>query len=181
MNQRTNNNALGLTSLKWYRHYMYQEKKKEGDWPVLRKPWMHQYVDLRTTLEIAKKVYRNGKKNKCIDISSDKLEKSHTRKPGYGKGNLWKGNLWKGNLRKESESLLIAVHNNAIKTNYIKAKIDNTQQNSKRKLCGEKDETINHISKCSQLTQKEYKRRHDWLVKVIHWELCKKSKFYLWE
>ena len=25
--------------------------------------------------------------------------------------------------------------------------------------------------------QKEYKTRHEWVGKVIHWELCKKSKF----
>ena len=33
------------------------------------------------------------------------------------------------------------------------------------------------ISKCSQLAQKEYKRRHDWVGKVIQWEMCKKLKF----
>ena len=39
-------------------------------------------------------------------------------------------------------------------------------------------ETINHIiSECSKLVQKEYKTRHDWGGKVIHWELCKKMKF----
>ena len=32
-----------------------------------------------------------------------------------------------------------------------------TQQNSRCKLCGDKDETINHIiNKCSKLAQKEY-------------------------
>ena len=41
-----------------------------------------------------------------------------------------------------------------------------------------KIKTINHIIReCSKLAQKEYKTRHDWVVKVIHWELCKKSKF----
>ena len=25
--------------------------------------------------------------------------------------------------------------------------------------------------------QKDYKTRHDWVGKVIHWELCKKFKF----
>ena len=40
------------------------------------------------------------------------------------------------------------------------------------------DKNINHIiSKCSKLAQKEYKSRHDWVGKVIHWELCKKLKF----
>ena len=52
------------------------------------------------------------------------------------------------------------------------------QQNSKCRLCGDRDETINHtISKCSKLAQKEYKTRHDWVSKVIHWEMCKKFKF----
>ena len=38
--------------------------------------------------------------------------------------------LRRGNLKRETESLLIAAQNNAIRTNYIKAKIDKTQQNS---------------------------------------------------
>ena len=33
------------------------------------------------------------------------------------------------------------------------------------------------ISECSKLAQKEYKTRHDWVGKVIHWEMCKKFKF----
>ena len=36
----------------------------------------------------------------------------------------------------------------------------------------------NHIiSECSKLAQREYKTRHDWVGKGIHWELCKKFKF----
>ena len=27
------------------------------------------------------------------------------------------------------------------------------------------------------MAQKEYKARHDWVGKVIHWEMCKKFKF----
>ena len=53
-----------------------------------------------------------------------------------------------------------------------------TQQNSRCRLCKDRDETINHIiSECSKLAQKEYKTRPDWVGKVIHWELCKKLKF----
>ena len=86
--------------------------------------------------------------------------------------------LRKGNLKKETESLLIAVQVNAVRTNYIKAKIANTQQNCKSWLCGDRDETDNHIiSECSKLAQKEYKTRYDWVGKVIHWELCKRLKF----
>ena len=51
------------------------------------------------------------------------------------------------------------------------------QQNSKCRLCSDRDETINHISECSKLAQREYKARHDWVGKVIHREMCKKFKF----
>ena len=79
---------------------------------------------------------------------------------------------------RETESLLIAAQNNAIRTNHIKATIDKTQQNSKCRLHGDRDEMVNHIiSKCNKLALKEYKTRHDWVVKVIHWDMCKKLKF----
>ena len=66
---------------------------------------------------------------------------------------------------------------NAVRTNHLKARIDKTQQNSKCRLCSDRDETINYISECSKLAQKEYKTRHDWVGKVINWEMCKKFKF----
>ena len=51
-------------------------------------------------------------------------------------------------------------------------KIDNMQQNSKYRLWGERDKTVNHIiSECSKLIQKMYKNRYDWVGKVIYWEL----------
>ena len=86
--------------------------------------------------------------------------------------------LRKGNFKRKTESLPMAAQNSAIRTNHIKATIDKPQQNSKCRLCGYRDETINHIiSECSKLAQKEYKARHDWVGKVIHWEMCKKFKF----
>ena len=86
--------------------------------------------------------------------------------------------LRKGNLQKETEYPLIASQNNAVRTNHIKARIDKTQQNSKCRLCGYSDETINHIiSECSKLAQKEYKTRHDCVGKVNRWEMCKKFLF----
>ena len=33
------------------------------------------------------------------------------------------------------------------------------------------------ISEFNKLAQKQYKIRHNWVAKVIHWELCKKLKF----
>ena len=60
--------------------------------------------------------------------------------------------LRKENVKKEIETLLIAVRNNVIRTNYIKAKIDKMQQNSKCRLRGDKDEKLNHIiSQCSKV------------------------------
>ena len=84
----------------------------------------------------------------------------------------------KGNFKRETESLLIAAQDNVIRTNHIKARIDKTKQNSKCRLCSDRDEMINHIiSECSKLAQKEYKTGHDWVGKVIHWEMCKKFQF----
>ena len=42
----------------------------------------------------------------------------------------------KGNLKRETESLLIAAQNDAIRTNHIKARIDKMQHNS-RGRCGD--------------------------------------------
>ena len=72
----------------------------------------------------------------------------------------------------------MAEQNSAIRNNHIKARIDKTQQNSKCRLCGDRDETvIQIISECSKLAQKEYKARHDWMGMVINWDMCKKLKF----
>ena len=86
--------------------------------------------------------------------------------------------LRKGNFKRETESLLMATQNSAIRTNHVKARIDKTQQNSKCRQYGDGDETINHvISEYSKSTQKEYKARDDWVGKVIHWEMCNEFKF----
>ena len=62
----------------------------------------------------------------------------------------------KGNLKREIEFLLIAAQNNAVTTNYIKVKIDKTQQNSNYRLFGDREKTINHVIKeCRKLSQKE--------------------------
>ena len=87
--------------------------------------------------------------------------------------------LRKANLKRETESLLIAAQNNAIRTKHTKARINKTQQNSKCRLCDEWDETINQIiSECSNLAQRRYKARHDWIGKVINSEMCKKIRIW---
>ena len=52
------------------------------------------------------------------------------------------------------------------------------QQYNRCRVCGNKEETIRLIiSDYSKLALKEYKTRHDWLGKAIHWELSKKFEF----
>ena len=41
------------------------------------------------------------------------------------------------------------------------------------RLCGDRNETVNHINEYSNLKQKEYKSRYEWVGKVILWELGK--------
>ena len=79
--------------------------------------------------------------------------------------------LENGNFKKEIECLLITVQIHTKKINYVKAKIDQAQQNSNCRLCCDRDENINYmISKCSNLVQRENKTRHDWVGKGIHWK-----------
>ena len=46
-------------------------------------------------------------------------------------------------------------------------------------MCHKTKPNQTQISECCKLAQKEYNSRHDWEVKVINWELCKKLKFDL--
>ena len=85
--------------------------------------------------------------------------------------------LKKWNLQIDTESLLIAAQNNAIRNNYVKAEMDKIPLNGKSRLCGDRDESINHISECNKSVQKEIETKHVWVWKMINWELCKELKF----
>ena len=79
---------------------------------------------------------------------------------------LW---LKQGSLKRETESLILAAQEQAIRTNAIKAYVDKSQDQSKCRMCGERDETVNHlVSESSKLAQGEYKRRHDWVCRRVH-------------
>ena len=73
--------------------------------------------------------------NNYMDISSDKLMKSHTRR-------FW---VWlrKKNFETESELILIAAGINALRTNYVEEKFDRTYSNLRS--CGdrEKNDIVN--------------------------------------
>ena len=104
---------------------------------------------------------RNDTENTIDERGTTTGEQKWEGKQLYGRfkrliNNISHQNTWtwqrKGNFKRETESLLIGAQDNAIRTNHIKARIDRTQQNSKCRLCGDRDETINHIiSECSKL------------------------------
>ena len=90
-----------------------------------------------------------------------------TQKGRDDKSWLW---LKNGKHKKETEGLIIAAQNQALRTNSIKNRIDKQQVSPACRLCGERDETVSHIvAECKMLAQKYYKSwRHDKVAQVIH-------------
>ena len=83
--------------------------------------------------------------------------------------------LQEGSLKRETETLIMAAQEQVVRTNLVNPKIDKTQEGSTCSMCGKADERINHLlSECSKMAQKQYKRRHDWKGRKIHWEVCRK-------
>ena len=65
--------------------------------------------------------------------------------------------LRNGFLKKETEGLILAAQEQALRTNSIKHSIDKTS------------ETVRHIiSGCKRLAQREYKKRHDKVALRVH-------------
>ncbi len=53
-------------------------------------------------------------------------------------------------------------------------------ENSKCRLRSDSNETVNYeINKCRKLALKLYKSRYDWVVMIIHKDVCKRLKFCL--
>ena len=85
--------------------------------------------------------------------------------------------LQNGDLKRETESLIVAAQNQSIKTNLVKARIDKSQQDSLRRVCRKVNESIGTVSGCSKVAQKEHKKTHDNLGKLVHWKLARKCNF----
>ena len=79
-------------------------------------------------------------------------------------------------MKKETEGLLTAAQNKALRTNCNKKKIDKPDVLPLCHLCGEREETVSHITaECKKLAQNQSKNwRHDKVAQVVHWNLCKK-------
>ena len=81
-------------------------------------------------------------------------------------------------MKRETQNLIVAAQNQSIRTNLVKAKIVKSQGDSLHTVCRKVDESIDHIVRgCSKLSQKEYKRRHDNLGKIVNWKLARKCIF----
>ena len=90
-----------------------------------------------------------------------------------GKSQLW---LRKCDLRIPNEVLICSAQEQAIRKNCVKYHIDKSVDSPSCRMCGETGKTISHIvSECSKLAQREYRRRHDNVARMVYWKLCEKS------
>ena len=77
-----------------------------------------------------------------------------------------------------NKSLIGAAQNQSIRINLVNKKTAKSQKDTLCRLCKKADESINHVvSGCCKLAQKEYKRRHDSLGKIVHWKLARSCNF----
>ena len=96
--------------------------------------------------------------------TEDKIDKAKT----------WQW-LTNGELKKETEDLLLAAQEQAVRTKAINCRRDGTSDSCKYRLCNTKDETVDHlVCACSKIAQTDYKEKHDKVATMLHWNLCKK-------
>ncbi|XP_044182725.1 uncharacterized protein LOC122963360, partial [Acropora millepora] len=85
--------------------------------------------------------------------------------------NQW---LKSGGLKSETEGFIIAAQDQAIKTNYYRRNILNDGTDPMCRICGQYQETIDHIvAGCPELAKTEYLHRHDKAASYLHWNICK--------
>ena len=138
-------------------------------------------VNENQTLKTETCIDKNTYKSSYIRQSEDKWHakqlhgqfcREETNEEDKSKKWLW---LSKSDLKPETESLICAAQEQALRTNYIKHRIDKSTEDEMCRMCGKKGETVWHlVSECEKMAQKEYKRRHDNVCRIIHWELCGK-------
>ena len=84
--------------------------------------------------------------------------------------------MQKGDLKGCTETLICGAQEQALRTNYIKFHINKNVGSPMYRMCGEKGESVNHLtSECSKLAKREYKRGHDNVARYVHWQLCGKA------
>ena len=77
-------------------------------------------------------------------------------------------------LKRETEALIMAAQEQSLRTRSIKCHIDKTSQTDRCRMCHNASETSEHlVSACPKLAQREYKRRHDKVAALVHWNLLR--------
>ena len=121
---------------------------------------------------------RSKKEKRLEDWEEKVLHRQYLRQTKKVRSDQCWAWLQNRDLKRETKSLIVAAQNQSIRTNLVKARIDKSQEDSLCRMCRKVDESIDHIvSGCSKLSQKEYKRRHDNLGKIVHWKLARKCNF----
>ena len=129
-------------------------------------------------LEAASVLKRSKKEKRLEDWEEKVLHGQYLRQTEEVRSDQCWAWLQIGDLKRETESLIVAAQNQSIRTNLLKSKIDKSQGDSLCRVSKKVDESIDHVvSGCSKLAQKEYKRRHDNLGKIVHWKLARKRNF----
>ena len=121
------------------------------------------------SLETASVLKRSKKEKRLEDWEEKVIHGQYLRQTKEVRSDQCWAWLQNGDLKRETESVIVADQNQSIRRNLVKAKIDKSQGDSLCRLCRKVDESIDHIaSGCSKLAQKEFKRRHDNLGKIVH-------------
>ena len=90
-----------------------------------------------------------------------------------GTDETWKW-LQGGYITKSMEGFIMAAQEQALRTQWFRAKIQKENVSPKCRLCDGEDETVRHLSAgCSKLSKGPYKRRHDHMGLRVYWEVCK--------
>ena len=82
-----------------------------------------------------------------------------------------------GSVNKSTEGFVFAAQEQALQTNWLKARITGESDDARCRRCKKQDETVAHlVSGCSVLAQCDFKTRHDRMGLRVYWELCRKYK-----
>ena len=119
------------------------------------------------------------------DVFKKRLKKEKRRqwleKPLHGrflKASTERTSQWlnREHLKKETEAMVCAAQEQALRVNSIKHHTDGQGTSPMCRLCGESSETVIHLSSGSPvLAKSKYRIRHDIVGKDIHWLLLKKD------
>jgi hypothetical protein len=81
-------------------------------------------------------------------------------------------------FKKETEALIMAAQEGALRLNYIKHTVDHTTNSGKCRMCQQFYETVEHVvCGCPKLARFEYVVRHNRLGAVVHWALARQWGF----